>query len=146
MSLLDMNMNMNMNMGFAESVSGGRLVRPRFNSDLAARLIDTAQPWSRRRARGYPLYPAELGCRAAGRDVSRQVSHLSLFTKYPPTDRGSHKKLAQGLRAVARSAGKPPQTMTQGELNDQVLGMLDLALERDPRFAEILDQDDSVGR
>src|ERR1051326_9475569 len=46
MALLDMNMNMNinMNMALAMSASGGRALRPRFNSDLESRLVDVTQP------------------------------------------------------------------------------------------------------
>jgi hypothetical protein len=144
MSLLDMNMNMNMNMGFAESVSGGRLVRPRFNSDLAARLIDTAHSVVPQPAGGYPLYPPNWDAELHAAMYLDRFLNL-LFTNYAPTTADPTKSWRRDYATVARSAGKPPQTMTPGELNDQVLGMLDLALERDPRFAEILDQDDSVG-
>jgi hypothetical protein len=150
MSLLDMNMNMNMNMnmGFAESVSAGRLVRPRFNTDVAPRSVDAsgdlvppeATPTATNK---YPPYPENWDAEL------RASMYLDTFLdyvvkKYTATPYNSAWR--QEYAAVATSNNrKPPDTMTRAELNNEISDMLDLALEREPRFAEILDQDDSVG-
>ncbi len=156
MSLLDMNMNMNM--AFAELISAGRLVRPRFNSDVAPRSVnasgnlvppagsypfyetDTSPPVGTT-TNTYPAYPeywdAEL-------HASMYLDTFLDFVikKYVTNPNNTWRKAYAG---VARSGGKPPNEMSQGELNNEVSDMLDLALEREPRFAEILDQDNSVG-
>jgi PAP2 superfamily len=156
MPLLDMNMDMNMNMAF-ETVSAGRVVRPRFNSDVAARLVDTAQD----------LVPAAGNYGFYETNTSPPVGTIDTYPPYPLYwDAELHASMyfdafltsvvnkytiapddnwRKAYSRVARTAGKPPSEMIQSELNQQVLEMLDLALEREPRFAEILDQDDSVG-
>jgi membrane-associated phospholipid phosphatase len=49
--------------------------------------------------------------------------------------------------AIARQGGAnlPPQEMMQADLGDEVMAILELALEREARFAEIIDQDDGDG-
>ncbi len=48
---------------------------------------------------------------------------------------------------IARNgtANKPPHEMTQNELGDELLRILELGLERESRFSEIIDQDDGDG-
>jgi acid phosphatase (class A) len=48
---------------------------------------------------------------------------------------------------VARQGGAnlPPQEMARVDLGDEVMAILELALEREARFAEIIDQDDGDG-
>jgi membrane-associated phospholipid phosphatase len=48
---------------------------------------------------------------------------------------------------VARQSGAnlPPHEMTQLQIGDEVLRILELGLERESRFAEIIDQDDGAG-
>jgi membrane-associated phospholipid phosphatase len=46
---------------------------------------------------------------------------------------------------VARNGGIPPHEMTRVQLGAQVLRVLELGLEREARFAEIIDQDSADG-
>ena len=46
---------------------------------------------------------------------------------------------------VAGNAGMPAQNMNQNRLNNEVLQMLQLALEREDRYSEVIDQDDGDG-
>jgi len=49
------------------------------------------------------------------------------------------------LEASAVASGPRPENMTRPQLNAQMLQILDLAPEREERFAEIIDQDDADG-
>jgi acid phosphatase (class A) len=49
------------------------------------------------------------------------------------------------LDAAASASGLRPENMTRTQLNEQMLQILDLAPERDDRFAEVIDQDDADG-
>jgi acid phosphatase (class A) len=46
---------------------------------------------------------------------------------------------------AAITYGTPAKDMSQQDLGDQVLYMLDMALEREDRFSEVVDQDDAWG-
>jgi acid phosphatase (class A) len=137
MSLLDMNMNMNMNMGLTTPAAGGRAIRPRYNSDLESRLVDTTQPGT--------LVPP----------VSGTSQNYPSFHEYWDADLRSYMFLADYLsnspnwRAdcsnAAMSYGTPAKDMTQQYLGGQVRHMLEMALEREDRFLEIIDQDDAWG-
>jgi hypothetical protein len=145
MSLLDFNFNFNA--GIVPPLASGQRSRPRFNSDVTAKLVDATQPVVPPAAPGtfhYPPYPtywdAELH---AAMYLDRFLDHV--FKKYPATLADPARTWRSEYAIVARAAGTPPREMTEAALNGEILGMLDLALEREDRFAEILDQDDADG-
>ena len=57
----------------------------------------------------------------------------------------THPNWFAALDAAASGSGLRPENMTRAQLNEQVLQILDLAPERDDRFAEVIDQDDAEG-
>jgi acid phosphatase (class A) len=135
MPLLDMNMNMNMNL--ATSAEGGRTLRPRYNSDLESRLVDTNLPAT--------LVPP----------VSGGAPNYPAFHKYWDADLKSYMYLADYLSnspnwradctTAAQNYGTPAKDMTQQYLGAQVRYILEMALEREDRFSEVIDQDDAWG-
>jgi hypothetical protein len=142
MALLDMNMNMNMNMALAMSASGGRALRPRFNSDLESRLVDVTQPDNLVPAtppkypRFHTFWDADLHACVYLDEFLRAVNDASSTNDW----RNDYKNAA-----LASGANVPPIDMGQHDLGGQVLRILELALEREDRFAEIIDQDDADG-
>ena len=197
MPLLDMNMNMNMNMGFAASTPSGRSLRPRFNSDVASRLINLVPPSNLvPPAAGavprYPLYHTNwdadlraymylddflgrLGADAAAvaaavpgataADVANAVADAAAAATAAQVVAAAAAAVAGATAAdvadavaaagaaaatwrgayalVARNGGAniPPHEMTRVQLGNEVLRVLELGLEREARFAEIIDQD-----
>jgi membrane-associated phospholipid phosphatase len=135
MPLLDMNMNMNM--GFASPTDATGFSRPRHNSDVESRLADVSQSQT--------LVPP----------VSGGAQHYPSFHPYWDADLQAYMYLADYLAATPnwRTAGSnaatdngiPAKDMTQQRLGDEVLVILELALERDDRFSEVIDQDDADG-
>jgi membrane-associated phospholipid phosphatase len=131
MPALDMNMNMNMNMASGTSGAEGRF-RARYNTDIFALLADTSNQ-SVVAAANYPLFhenwDAEL----------RSYMYLDYFLTRNTGWRANY-------RTVATAGGrKPPQNMSQPELYTEILQILQLALEREDRFSEVIDQDDANG-
>lgn len=146
MSLLDMNMNMNMNMALAMSGTEGRGFRPRYNSDLESRLVDVTQPINlvpapsigttppKKYPRFHTFWDADLhACR-----------YLDEFLRSVNAANSGDWRGAYASAAVA-SGAVPPIDMDQPTLGGQALRILELALEREDRFAEIIDQDDADG-
>ena len=151
MPSLDMNMNMNMSLpGIGPA---GRWPRPRFNSDVAPRLADVLHPdtlvppaaASPHYPLFHPFWDADLqsymlldtflksvGTNSSGNAVDWQQGYQSLAVTPVPTN-------------TAFPTNTPPSDMTQTQLGAEVLRILELSLERDDRFAEILDQDDGAG-
>jgi membrane-associated phospholipid phosphatase len=137
MALLDMNMNMNMNMGFVSPAGGGRGIRVRYNSDVESRLVN-------------PNVPADLVP-----PVSGTAQNYPSFHEYWDADLQSYMYLADYLqvtpnwltacKTAATNYGIAAKDMTQQQLGDEVQRILELALEREDRFLEIIDQDDAAG-
>jgi acid phosphatase (class A) len=137
MPLLDMNMNM----GFASSVGNtGRLLRPRYNSDVESRLVDTSVPAN--------LVPKS--------NLPTPPPYYPTFHQYWDADLQSYMYLDRYITANpgwrAKYSGiliKPPfvkpQDMPPAQLGTEVLRILELALEREDRFLEVIDQDDADG-
>jgi acid phosphatase (class A) len=136
MPLLDMNMNMNM--ALASPGSASARFRPRYNSDLESLLVDTTPPSTKLvppvsgGAQNYlsfhPLWDAEL----------QSYMYLADYLAKTATWRAD-------CTAAATGAGTPSKDMTQPQLGGEVLNILQLALERDDRFDEVIDQDDADG-
>jgi PAP2 superfamily len=137
MSMLDFNFNFNAG---APSSSGGLRFRPRYNSDVESRLVDTSQPDQ--------LVPAP----------AQQPPNYPPFHEFWDADLHAYMYLDDFLRAftgnwrpayaaAARSGGTniPPGEMNRQQLGSEVVHILELALEREDRFAEIIDQDDADG-
>lgn len=137
MSLLDFNFNFNA--GVPPSAVGLRC-RPRYNSDLESRLVDTAAPDQvvPAPAAHPPNYPPFHEFWDA--DLRAYMYLDDFLAKVTPAWRASY-------AAAARDGGKniPPGEMTRHQLGGAAVRILELALERESRFAEIIDQDDADG-
>jgi acid phosphatase (class A) len=138
MPSLDYNYNYNYSVG--GQGGAGLRTRPRFNTDIFALLIDTtkmAVPAPNLPGAGgtltYPAYPTNWDA-----DL-RACMYLDWFTTATPGWRANYCKVA------TTAPFQTPQSMTQVALQDQVVQILQLALERDNRFTEVLDQDDGEG-
>jgi membrane-associated phospholipid phosphatase len=144
MSLLDMNMNMNM--ALAMSTGANRPLRPRYNSDLESRLVDVTQPDQ--------LVPDKLGGGAPHNYPTfhrfwdadlHACMYLDDFLRWLAAHSTSNRWRDDYKPAATANGVKPPIDMERNELGGQVLRILELALEREDRFAEIIDQDDADG-
>jgi membrane-associated phospholipid phosphatase len=151
MPVLNQNQNQNQNQSIAEGVE--RRFRARYNSDIYARLFNTGgvlvpAPTNPGGAvnsppRNYPAFharwDAELQACTYLRDFELRFAAnpgavpavLSWFDRY------------RTLPAVLNNV--PGGNMTRPEMTQQVLRILDLSLEREDRFSEIIDQDDADG-
>ena len=167
-----LDMNMNMNMAFGSVPTAGRMLRPRFNSDVESRLATLVPPSGLvppEITGGPPNYPpfhkywdADLQAYlylddflgALERDAVSEA--VAAAAAVPGATAASVANAAAAAAssswrtryaAVAQDSGanKPPQQMSQNELGGDVLQILELALEREDRFAEVLDQDDADG-
>jgi membrane-associated phospholipid phosphatase len=151
MPLLDMNMNMNMS--FPVSSSGGRLLHPRFNSDVEGREVDVdinhpellvPPPLPGTPLRYPPFHPFWDADLHACMYLDTFLAHVNAIAPAGQTWRDVYANVARNPDAAIPS-NIPPRDMTQVQLGTEVLRILELALERDDRFAEILDQDDGEG-
>ena len=146
-----LNQNQNQNQSIAEGVE--RRFRARYNSDIYARLFNTGgvivppptNPGGAANSppRNYPafhaLWDAELQACTYLRDFELQFAGqpaavpavLSWFDRY------------RALPLVANNV--PGGNMSQAQMTAEVLRILDLSLEREDRFSEIIDQDDADG-
>lgn len=152
MPSLDMNMNMNMSLPALGVM--GRWPKARFNTDLEPRLADVSSPDTlvppiAAAAPNYPYYTSfwdadlqsymyldaflkVIGNDGAGKAVDWQPGYQALATTPVPAN-------------AAFPTNTPPSNMTRADLGAQVKRMLELSLEREDRFAEILDQDAGLG-
>jgi PAP2 superfamily protein len=146
MPVLDQNQNQNQNQAIGMAAGAEGRFRPRYNTDLypmlaastggmvvplpppPAALGPNPQPGQK-----YPLFhpnwDAEL----------RACMYLDDFLSQTANWRTRYTTIATTLPLTQ------PQNMDQPTLNGQVMQMLQLALEREDRFAEIIDQDDGDG-
>lgn len=139
MPVLDQNQNQNQTIGSSIASGAERRFRPRYNTDLFPMLAASA---------GGPVVPlppyppfhqnwdAEL----------RACMYLDdfLFTMNTSPN-PSLKDWRTRYNTEAKNGRTPPQQMNQATLNGEVMQILQLALEREDRFAEIIDQDDGDG-
>jgi hypothetical protein len=148
-----LNQNQNQNQSIAEGVE--RRFRARYNSDIYARLFNTGgvivPPPTNPGAvgdtppRNYPAFHARWDAELqacmflrdfellfAGHPAAGVVAAVpSWFDRY------------RALPAVANNV--PGGNMSQQQMAQEVLRILDLSLEREDRFSEIIDQDDADG-
>jgi len=129
-----LNYNYNYNYSVVTGGSGGSSSRPRFDTDVYSRLTNTTPghfvvPVP---APNYPLFPSSWDA-----DLQSYM-YLDDFLHGNPGWRAKY-------AAVATINRKPPQNLTQAEMNDQALWILQMALEREDRFSEVIDQDDGEG-
>lgn len=118
---------------------GSRQFRPRYNSAVFTKRVNADGP----------LVPPEMVKENAG------DTNYPKFGRNWDADLRSYKYLNDLLATapncvnqcadVAREAGTPAQDMTEGQLNEEVVKILNLALERENRFVEVIDQDDGDG-
>ncbi len=141
MPLLDYNYNYNYNYA-AGGGGGGLRFRPRDNTDIFARLVDTAPvpPNFVVPPRVGPRYPAFHTNWDA--DL-RSYMFLDEFLNAAQVTATPGWRNRYGT--VASKAGIPARIMTRGRLNSEVLQILNLALEREDRYSEVIDQDDGDG-
>src|SRR5690348_12288739 len=123
---------------FGMPVGLGRF-RPRYNTAVFAKRAKTADPLVP------PVMvkkePTDTNYPKFGRNWDaelRSYKYLNDFLTKAPN-------CVNQCADVARANGTPAQEMTEDQLNEEVLKMLDLALEREDRFVEVIDQDDGDG-
>src|SRR5207248_540548 len=129
-----LDMNMNMNMAFAMPGSASGRLRPRYNSGVFAKRIKE----------GDPVVPPEM-VRKEADDTNyprfarnwdadlRSYTYLNDLLVHVPN-------CVNQLADIARANGTPAQDMTEAELKGEILSILNLALERENRFLEVIEQ------
>jgi membrane-associated phospholipid phosphatase len=155
MPLLDMNMNMNMSIPVSNS--GGRSLGIRFNSDVESREVDVSQPnllvppplpgvngGAAFYPPFHPFWDADLH---ACMHLDDFLTYLNRTTPNTTTWRAVYGGVARSPVPADATVptNTPPSEMSQGQLGADVLRILELALEREDRFAEVIDQDDADG-
>lgn len=142
MAALNQNQNQNQTAGTAAGAE--RRFRARYNTDIYARLINIGGdlvppptgPATGTPPRNYPPFhdhwDAELQAAMYLRDFELQFATPSpnWFDRY---------------RNLPALNNVPGGNMSQADMKREVLRMLDLALEREDRYAEVIDQDDADG-
>jgi PAP2 superfamily len=122
-------------LGMTGSIAGSSS-RPRYNTQIMTRFIDSSQQIGNLRAdevqkssvRYNQYWDADL----------QSYMYLQKFVEADPAWFGK-------LRAEALANGTPSQSMDPEQLNRELRQIIDLAPEREERFAEIMDQDDADG-
>jgi membrane-associated phospholipid phosphatase len=146
MSVLDFNFNFNA--GVPPLAGSALRFRPRYNSDLESRLVDTTPPGDQLVPPGagpqphYPLFHEFWDA-----DLRAYMFLDDFLTQVIPAAAAAMTTWRAAYAIVARNGGAniPPHEMTQQQLGPEVLRILELALEREDRFAEVIDQDDADG-
>jgi membrane-associated phospholipid phosphatase len=116
-------------------VSPGLPTRPRYNTQIMARFIDTSDP--------------------KAKPLCTRMFETIRYNEYWDADVQSYMYLHDFIKAcpdwitelaaVATSKGTPSQSLHPDQLDRQILEILDLAPEREERFLEVIDQDDADG-
>ena len=136
MNALNMNMNMNMNMAAPASGASSAGTRVRFNTMDYRKYVVLTSPTTTE-----PVIPAST---TAMRFPSywdadlRSYEYLNEFLTTFPGWRGL-------LPATTIDVTQSPHRLSQAQLTLEVQQMLDVALDRDDRFAEIIDQHEAEG-
>jgi hypothetical protein len=157
MPALNQNQNQNQNQNAAEGAE--RRFRARYNSDIYARLFNTGGivppptnpgdtgnpgdgvPPPHNYPRFHERWDAELQACTYLRDFELQFAGHPAAGALPAAPSWFDRYRA--LPAVANNV--PGGNMTRAQMTDQVRRILDLSLEREDRFSEIIDQDDADG-
>jgi membrane-associated phospholipid phosphatase len=116
---------------------GGFTGRPRYNTQVMTRFIDTSQPMTKQLAPNIAQKPSVRYNQYWDADLQSYM-YLQNFVE---ADRGWMDKLT----ATALANGTQSQRMDPEQLDREIRQIIDLAPEREERFAEIMDQDDADG-
>ncbi|HJU18444.1 MAG TPA: phosphatase PAP2 family protein [Stellaceae bacterium] len=123
--------------GSAGGMLPGASIRPRFNTQILTRFVDASDPRTLARAQVltrdqvrelYKYWDADL----------QSYTYLQAFLQ-------THPRWMNDFAEVATRHGVPSQDMDPDRLGDEICGILELAPEREERFAEVIDQDDADG-
>ncbi len=131
----------------ATGSGGGFAVRPRYNTQIMTKFINTSDPNKK---------PSESDKGHLGPNTKALASNRTVrYNQYWDADLQSYMYLQEFLRSepgwlerlatTAREKGMPSQLMDSDRLDREIRAILDLAPEREERFAEIMDQDDADG-
>jgi len=117
--------------------AGGFTGRPRYNSQVMTRFIDTSEPMIK------PLAPniAQKRSVRCNQYWDADLQSYMYLQNFVNADPGWMDKLT----ATALANGTQSQRMDPEQLDREMRQILDLAPEREERFAEIMDQDDADG-
>ncbi len=116
---------------------GGMSARPRYNTQIMTKFIDTSQPMTKPLAPNIAQKPSVRYNQYWDADLQSYM-YLQNFVE---ADRGWMDKLT----ATALANGTQSQRMDPEQLDREIRQILDLAPEREERFMEIMDQDDADG-
>jgi acid phosphatase (class A) len=116
---------------------GGFTGRPRYNTQVMTRFIDTSQPIIKPLVPNILQKPSVRYNQYWDADLQSYM-YLQNFVKAVPG-------WMDGLTATALANGTQSQRMDPEQLDREIRQILDLAPEREERFAEIMDQDDADG-
>jgi membrane-associated phospholipid phosphatase len=121
----------------ATAPAGGYTGRPRYNTQIMTRFIDTSKPITKPLAPNIFQNPSVRYNQYWDADLQSYM-YLQNFMNYVP---GWMDEMA----AIALANGTQSQRMDPEQLDREIRQILDLAPEREERFVEIMDQDDAYG-
>ena len=116
---------------------GGMSARPRYNTQIMTKFIDTSQPMTKPLAPNIAQKPSVRYNQYWDADLQSYM-YLQNFVKAVPG-------WMDELTATALANGTRSQCMDPDQLDREIRQILDLAPEREERFMEIMDQDDADG-
>ena len=116
---------------------GGMSARPRYNTQIMTKFIDTSQPMTKPLAPNIAQKPSVRYNQYWDADLQSYM-YLQNFVKAVPG-------WMDELTATALANGTRSQCMDPDQLDREIRQILDLAPEREERFMEIMDQDDAEG-
>jgi hypothetical protein len=128
-SLRSLDMNMNMNMGSTGGLTFALPLRPRYNTSMMTKFMDTSRgvaALSREHLKYSEYWDPDL----------QSYMYLQDFVKEQPD-------IIDRCKTVATRFGVPSQKMDGDRLENEVRHILDLAPEREERFMEVMDQDNA---
>jgi acid phosphatase (class A) len=137
---LNMNMNMNMNMAAPGASVGGTGTRVRFNTMDYRKFILLTGPGTTEAV--IPAATAAMRFPAYWDADLRAYEYLNEFLIAYPDWRTRLNAFVAGGASFDLT---PPHQLSQAQLTQEVQQMLDVAIDREDRFAEIIDQHEAEG-
>jgi PAP2 superfamily len=122
-------LDMNMNMGSTGGLTFALPLRPRYNTSMMTKFMDTSRgvaALSREHLKYSEYWDPDL----------QSYMYLQDFVKEQPD-------IIDRCKTVATRFGVPSQKMDGDRLENEVRHILDLAPEREERFMEVMDQDNA---
>jgi membrane-associated phospholipid phosphatase len=119
-------------------MSPGLSTRPRYDTQIMTKFIDTSEPKTKRLA---PEIFGKIPLVSYNEYWDADVQSYMYLHKFINACPG----WIDDLAAVAAGRGTPSQHLDQDQLDGQIRRILDLAPEREERFLEVIDQDDADG-